>query len=721
MRPALLSVFLFVFCATSGYSQVYTSPRPPGYNGDEFHQSIGFHNTKQYVYFDEFNTYLEYMFDLDFTIEFWVKIPSSVKPGAMLLQSSSFDINFALQNNNGVTTPSLIFLVKSDKPDNRLPDGGNQFPDGETYYHIAGQNIPYFNDWFHVAIVRNRTGNAMPHIHDKNTPQGSMRMYINGITDEHPSFAPQEELTAFDGGISLAVGYTHYLKIDELRIWKVALSAPEIYTNMNSQIDNHTPNMVAYYDFNQTDPNSSFIPNKARGTGSPVNETNQNEPPVSGFVIDIPAYGPAPVFGIDREYVSASEGSWDDENTWNGPVPDENEIVTIDHTITLNQPRTQSGLIFRAPLAAARVSSSVSDEKLVYTNGHTLRLLSPPSGGNETSYIVTNDGGSLIVDNLPDYTTTQIPIGTESAYRPVSVSQPGGRSFSMSFAAKDDMPTSVATGAAVVDALWDLAPVRSSDLDFPNNSLLPYQVSFQWNQSDERDNFVREEAAVANFHSDTWNLLTSEDVETTGYGTYSITTTVSNFSPFIITSNQTSLPVRLAGFDILREGSLAILKWSASDVSNFSKFEIERSPDARAWTTIGTEYAPQQSLSLQHYTYYDPIPAALSQRLYYRIKMIDLDNSYTYSPVKSIAAELSAQLGIYPNPADSKSEIRFQFPGDLRNVDLKIISLNGLEVYRKTTGLSNGSLKLPDLPTGIYILSVKDEYGQVHKEKILIK
>ncbi len=712
MRQLLFVSLFIVLTSMDICCQILTSPPPPNYNRSLFHQSIAFQNTSRFVFFEDYNGVLEYNLDQDFTIEFWVKIPSSITPGTMVLRTSNFDINFGSSDDgNGNLTPGLLFLVKSYDP------SGHEFPNEDFRYHLTAQDLPYFNDWFHVAIVRNRSM-SLPY-HEKNTYPGTMRMYINGITSEYMSSAPQGDLLPLDGGgIALADGYSAYLKIDELRIWNTARSAPEIYTYMNQPIPRNTAGLMAYYSFDHDDPNSSHydnsasrsVPNESRGIGSPATDDNEDEHPLTGFIYGT---GPTPVFGPDKEIISVADGNWDDPDTWGGEVPREDEIITIAHSLTLDRDRTQGGIIFRGPDAAMRTSAPSSDEKMVYTNGNTLRLLSPPTDGNEAGYIVTNGGGNLIVENIP-YVGIQIPVGTETAYRPVSISQPAGYQFiSFSFYARDEISPAVSGGAAVVNASWDLAPLTPG----PATS---YRIKFQWNASDERSNFSRSNASVANYHNSNWNHLASQSVETINGTTYALAADVTQFSPFIITSDQGSLPVRLAGFDVTKEGLVATLKWSASEASNFSRFEIERSPDAKVWTSIGTEHAPKQGVPLQHYTYYDPMPATLSQRLYYRIKMVDLDDSYTYSPIKSIAGELPAQLGIYPNPADKKSEIRLKFPGDLRSADLKIFSLNGLEVYRQK-GLSNESLQLPDLPTGIYILAVKDEGGQIHKEKILIR
>lgn len=714
MRLPFLLLLLWVQIAAPTRAQMLTSPPAPNYNRALFHQSIGFHDTRRFVYIDDYNTVLDHELDLDFTIEFWVKIPASVPPGTMVLRTNNFDVNFASSTDeNGNQKPSLLFLVKS------YDANGHEFPNTDFYYHLTGQDLPYFNDWFHVAIVRNRQMNLPLDPVNPNTYPGTMRMYINGISHMLGT-APSGDLLPLDGGgISIADSYTPYLKLDELRIWKMARTSQEIYTYMNQPISRTAAGLMAYYNFDHANPanvhyESSYdraIPNVSRGLGSPANDYNEYDDPLTGFIVGGGALGPPPVFGTDRHYESVNEGDWDDPNTWGGgEVPREDEIVTINQNVVLDQNRTQGGIVFAGPNASARVSAP--GEQMIYTNGHTLRLLSPPSGGSVYSHVVTDSDGQLVVENIPASGAT-IPVGSETAYRPVRIAQPTGYYFfSATIKASDDLPASVSAQAAVVNALWDLQPVSTSTA--------PFEVTFQWNTTDERANFSRSEAVVANYHNETWNTLTSGEVGAAGAQAYSLSATATQFSPFIVTSDQSSLPIRLVQFDVTREAGMALLKWSAADADNFARFEIERSPDATTWTTVGYTEAPARHEAIRHYVYHDLLAGVWSDKIYYRIKMVDLDSRYSYSPTRLLVAEAVSSAGAYPNPAFSRAELNLGLTGDLRNAELAIFSADGREVHRQQ-GVVNHRILLPDLAAGLYILSVRADDGRQYREKIVIR
>lgn len=702
MKTLLLLLLLLTLRGVGALAQPLSTPPAPNYDRNLFGQSLAFHNTSRNVFFEDFNTVFETELDGNFTMECWVKISASIPPGTLVLRTNHFDLNFGSRDDGGTLHPSLIFLVKS------FDGTGGEFPDTDYYYHLVGQDLPYFNDWFHVAIVRNR-----------NTSE--IRMYINGISD-YAGHGPSGALLPLeDQGISLGGSFTSYMKIDELRIWKEARSEANVHMFMNEPINRQSANLMAYYNFDHsTYPDHYFDENEtrmfaniSRGIGSPATDENLEEHPLAGQIFGDIFQGPAPVTGPDIDYSSVASGDWDDPDTWGGEVPREDEIITVFHAVTLDKDRSQAGVIFQTDIASMRTSARVSNDNLVYTNGHTLTLASPPTGGGEYSYIVTDSGGKLLVNNIP-YSGAQLPVGSESAYRPVFLAQPAGSQFlSFSVEARDEITPAVPGTASVVDALWDISPLA------PSHN--PYVVRLQWNQTDERAGFTHNTASVANFHDNKWTPIVSEGVETLNSTTYAITATeVSDFSPFIITSNESSLPVRLTDFRVIQEGTVAQLKWSASDASLFSRFEMERSNDALEWETIGTKLASDQGTALRQYAFSDPLPILNAAKRYYRLKMIDLDETHTHSEIRVLSPSVSTQQLLYPNPANRNSIIHFDLPVDLSKAEIKIFSLSGVPVQQQSS-LQDNRINLTGLSTGIYIIKIATEGGEIYREKVLIK
>ncbi|MEM9259896.1 MAG: hypothetical protein AAGA62_09635, partial [Bacteroidota bacterium] len=139
------------------------------------------------------------------------------------------------------------------------------------------------------------------------------------------------------------------------------------------------------------------------------------------------------------------------------------------------------------------------------------------------------------------------------------------------------------------------------------------------------------------------------------------------------------LPLDLLSFTGEARDKTNFLTWTTANEEDFSHFEVERSsaeagarPDSSAdwWETI-SEIAGGQS---GQYSFEDdPITA------YYRLKMVDLDGTFTYSEVILLENILGAAAGamwVYPNPSTgrftvdlSEVSISFQEAGELRLVD----------------------------------------------------
>ena len=109
------------------------------------------------------------------------------------------------------------------------------------------------------------------------------------------------------------------------------------------------------------------------------------------------------------------------------------------------------------------------------------------------------------------------------------------------------------------------------------------------------------------------------------------------------------LPVELTDFSGVALQDKIQLSWQTASEYNNSGFEIEHGNDARNWTTIdfvkgeGTTFE-QQSYSLIHSSPHQGLN-------YYRLKQLDFDGQFTYSPIISVnhQSDLS-HISLFPNP-----------------------------------------------------------------------
>ncbi|MCZ4501189.1 MAG: Por secretion system C-terminal sorting protein, partial [Marmoricola sp.] len=109
------------------------------------------------------------------------------------------------------------------------------------------------------------------------------------------------------------------------------------------------------------------------------------------------------------------------------------------------------------------------------------------------------------------------------------------------------------------------------------------------------------------------------------------------------------LPVTLVSFSVEEEAGTAQLKWATAEETNADRFDIQRSVNTKNWSTIGEKAAAGESKALLNYSFSDVAP--LNGINYYRLKMIDKDDTFAYSSIKSAKFEIMTKLlALYPNP-----------------------------------------------------------------------
>ncbi|MCE7044420.1 T9SS type A sorting domain-containing protein [Dyadobacter sp. CY312] len=194
------------------------------------------------------------------------------------------------------------------------------------------------------------------------------------------------------------------------------------------------------------------------------------------------------------------------------------------------------------------------------------------------------------------------------------------------------------------------------------------------------------------------------------------------FSSYFTKTNQNSLPVTLTVFKVVKEGSTALLSWRTTEETNADRFEIERSTDAKTWKHIGEKIAYNGGTAVTDYSFVDHTPE--SGINYYRLKMIDFDNTYSHSRVQSLSFDQSAvALVVYPNPVSERLYLK-----DVEGKTLSMGSVTGLSVVnsqgyivlRSTGSVSSEGLDVRHLPTGMYTVSITLANGTLSTHKLIV-
>jgi choice-of-anchor A domain-containing protein len=182
-----------------------------------------------------------------------------------------------------------------------------------------------------------------------------------------------------------------------------------------------------------------------------------------------------------------------------------------------------------------------------------------------------------------------------------------------------------------------------------------------------------------------------------------------------------SLPVKISGFSAVKVNCEVQLKWKVTEAKNFSHFVVQRSTDAKNYTSVGQiNFVDSEN----EYRYADsPFSTenAPSKFYYYRLQQVDLDGTIEYSSVRSAAAgtcDSRLVVDFYPNPTQDELNVKSYSPVQ----SIEIITAGGKKISRTVPGPNQMDVKVnvQGLEQGIYIVNILNSEGK-HSSKILKK
>jgi hypothetical protein len=179
------------------------------------------------------------------------------------------------------------------------------------------------------------------------------------------------------------------------------------------------------------------------------------------------------------------------------------------------------------------------------------------------------------------------------------------------------------------------------------------------------------------------------------------------------------LPVELLEFRAAQVEENVELRWETATEQNSSHFVIERGLDGKQFSSLGEQAAAGNSSSLQVYTFTDARAAEqFSGTVYYRLKIIDIDGTFEYSPVLQVAfSHRGLELvNVSPNPFHDHLRLRVRGQQEqLLNVELR--DQQGALLFRRELERDSPNIRIntPEgLSPGMYLLKVSTAGQQRH-------
>ena len=183
------------------------------------------------------------------------------------------------------------------------------------------------------------------------------------------------------------------------------------------------------------------------------------------------------------------------------------------------------------------------------------------------------------------------------------------------------------------------------------------------------------------------------------------------------------VPVELAEFSAQyeKEYDRVALDWATASEEQNAKFVIQRSQDGRQFESIGETVGSGTTVEEVKYTWYDREP--LSGTSYYRLKQVDYDGDYEYSPIAvvNVAKDLEV-VQATPNPF--RSNVRLTVKSDKTSTaHLTLMDQVGRVVDQQQVQLNRGTnevrLDMSPYQSGWYMVKFQD--GQSATVMKLIK
>lgn len=205
--------------------------------------------------------------------------------------------------------------------------------------------------------------------------------------------------------------------------------------------------------------------------------------------------------------------------------------------------------------------------------------------------------------------------------------------------------------------------------------------------------------------------FTAVNLSTTGNGFYTLASI-----------NNAPLPVSLVAFEakVIAEGSNSsvLLKWQTVSELNNDYFTIERSADAKQWTSLYTVSGKGTYTGVSSYEVSDTSP--IVGKSYYRLRQTDIDGVTNYvGGIRAVQiASEKIHISIYPNPAKNLIFISSSRPID--NAEVIITDFTGQEIARRNLSNEPHQQLVLNQNAGLYLLSIKSNHQLLHTQRILI-
>ena len=156
----------------------------------------------------------------------------------------------------------------------------------------------------------------------------------------------------------------------------------------------------------------------------------------------------------------------------------------------------------------------------------------------------------------------------------------------------------------------------------------------------------------------------------------------------------------------------ANLRWYVSNEVNNDHYEVEHSLSGSTFEKVGTVKAINGSRNSYAFVHNDPVIKVAN---YYRIKQVDVDGKFTYSPVRVVKFFNERVMTISPNPTTSFVRINStKFP-----LTVHVFDNSGKKMATKLLTSGTGDINMARFAPGTYVIVAESNGVRIETKRII--
>jgi endonuclease I len=179
-----------------------------------------------------------------------------------------------------------------------------------------------------------------------------------------------------------------------------------------------------------------------------------------------------------------------------------------------------------------------------------------------------------------------------------------------------------------------------------------------------------------------------------------------------------TLPVNIIFFTGKLQNNKVVLNWESENEINFNRYEVERSFNGTDYAMIGSV----KSTGVKSYSFTDIADNIKGRRVFYRLKKIDNDGTYSYSEIFTLHIPLNIKFTVYPNPAKDYITLQVNNNGN-EKLTVVLTDITGKSIFNKQYENNNGVINIStqSFTTGTYVIKLSVASESYMQKVVVIK